>query len=443
VKQDIKPRLLILTSSFPGGRDDETCGYVRQFARRLSSEFKVTVLAPADRQAESLSGEPYKLIRSSSFLPDRFNPFQSATDLNRLREANILVKLAAALALIGFLAKALRLALQADVICSHWLLPSGLIGALLSRFSGKPHLAVEHSGALHLLASLRGGKWLARFIVAGSRRVVVVSQDLQRKLIALCPDASRKSTVISMGVEANQRSFDISCRGDRLWSPQIDKRAHRQRWPGSQSGATRDSRPYIEIEPSILFIGRLTKIKGVDVLLEALHENRSARLVIAGDGPERNCLEQLAAHLAIDAEFIGQVNAATRDTLLASCDVVVIPSRVLANQRTEGMPVVCLEAMAAGCAVIASRTGGLAEIIRDQHNGLLFEPDNTPMLAAKLRLLLNDAALRAHLGENARRTAMDYAWPRVAERFARLINDSLDDDAIDKDTSANTERAAC
>src|SRR6185295_709277 len=112
VKQNIKPRLLILTSSFPGGPNDETCGYVRQMARRLASEFDVTVLAPADRRAEVVSDEPYKLIRSSSLLPDRLNPFQSANDLNNLRGASLPVKLAAAIALLGFLAKAFRLARQ-------------------------------------------------------------------------------------------------------------------------------------------------------------------------------------------------------------------------------------------------------------------------------------------------------------------------------------------
>jgi glycosyltransferase involved in cell wall biosynthesis len=398
----------MLTSSFPSGPDDETCGYVRQFARGLSSEFNVTVLAPADCRAESISGEPYRLIRSSSLLPDCLNPLQAATDLNHLREANILVKLAAAIALLGFFGKALRLALRADRICSHWLLPSGLVGALLSKLLGKPHIAVEHSGALHLLANVRGGKQIARFIVARSCRVVVVSEDLRRKLIALCPEASRKSTVIPMGVEANHGSFDLSCKS----------------------------------EPSILFIGRLTTIKGVDVLLEALREVGSARLIIAGDGPERNRLEQLAAQLSVNAEFVGQVNAATRDALLASSSVVVIPSHMLADQRTEGMPVACLEAMAAGSPVIASRTGGLAEIIRDQHNGLLFGPGDARMLAEQLRRLLSDTALRARLGRNARRTAMRYAWPRVAASYARLIKDSLDDDAIDNHTSANPERTA-
>jgi glycosyltransferase involved in cell wall biosynthesis len=414
VKQNIKPRLLILTSSFPGGPYDETCGYVRQLACRLASVFEVTVLAPADRQAEVVSDEPYKLMRSSSLLPDRLNPFQSTSDLNHLREASLPVKLAAAIALFGFFASALRLARQTEVICSHWLLPSGLIGALLSAGLRKPHIAVEHSGALHLLMNRRGGRWISRFIIARSRRVIVVSQDLRRKLIALCPDARGKSRVIPMGVDVGHELYD---RHD----------LHRQ---NEQN------------EPFILFIGRLMKIKGVDLLLEAMREISGARLIIAGDGPERKSLEALAAGLMVDAEFLGQVDAASRNALFAACAVVVIPSRSLAG-RTEGLPVVCLEAMAAGCAVIAARAGGLAEIVRDQHNGLLFEPDDAGMLAEKLRMLLNDAARRARLGQNARRTATDYDWTQVAASYARLIKDSLDDHAIDQDTSAKPERAAC
>ncbi len=310
--------------------------------------------------------------------------------------------------MIGFFASAARLAWRADVICSHWLLPSGLMGALLSKLLGKPHVAVEHSGALHLLAGLRGGRWLARLIVACSHRVVVVSRDLRRKLTALCPEAGDKCDVMPMGVEMKPRAV----------------------------GAQADGLPHI------LFIGRLTRIKGVDVLIEALRDESGVRLTIAGDGPEREALECLAAACPISVEFLGHVNAARRDALLASSDVVVIPSRVLGD-RSEGTPVVCLEAMAAGRAVIASRTGGLAEIVRDTHNGLLCEPEDAAMLAEKLRRLLNDAALRARLGQNATPTAAEFAWPRVAAAYARLIKESLDQNAIHTDTRADAERAAC
>ena len=334
-----------------------------------------------------------------------------------------MTKLATAIALLSFFVRAARLALRAEVICSHWLLPSGLMGAALSKLLGKPHVAVEHSGALHLLGGLRGGALLTRFIVAGSRRVVVVSQDLRRKLITLCPGAADKCEVMPMGVEMERRA-------DVAQAVSLRTMDH-----------ARNTAQAVSLR-HILFIGRLTRIKGVDVLIEALGHEQSARLTIAGDGPERTPLERLAVELAINVEFLGQINAAHRDALLASCDVVVIPSR-LAGNRSEGMPVVCLEAMAAGRAVIASSTGGLAEIIRDPHNGLLFEPGDARMLAEKLHRLLEDAALRRRLGENARRTAAEYAWPRVAAVYARLIKESLNRNAIHTNTSADAERAAC
>ena len=398
MKQATQQRLLILTSSFPSGPDDETCGYVREFARCLSSEFDVTVLAPSDPLAEAGRGEPYKLMRASSFLPARYNPLRASADWNALRESSVLVKLAAAITLIGFFINALKLARQTDVICSHWLLPSGLIGAMLSKLLGKPHVAVEHSGALHLLMNARGGKRIARFIITNSQRVAVVSRDLQRKLIALCPEAGDKCSVIPMGVTINKAASAMRT--------VINDRE-------SESAA-----------PTVLFIGRLTAIKGVDVLIAAMRHCHHARLILAGDGPARSALERWAAQLAVNAQFVGRVNGATRDALLASSDVVVIPSRPLANGRSEGMPVVCLEAMAAGRAIIASRTGGLAEIIGDQHNGLLFVPGDAIALAGNLQRILSDAALRDHLGQNARRTASRYGWPRVAARFARLINDA-------------------
>jgi hypothetical protein len=72
------------------------------------------------------------------------------------------------------------------------MLPSGLVGALINRLLGKPHVVVEHSGALHLLARMRGGKQIARFVISGADRVVTVSSDLKRKLSALYPNASTK-----------------------------------------------------------------------------------------------------------------------------------------------------------------------------------------------------------------------------------------------------------
>ena len=182
-----------------------------------------------------------------------------------------------------------------------------------------------------------------------------------------------------------------------------------------------------ELETTILFIGRLTEIKGVDVLLKAVQQIDGAQLLIAGEGEQKNTLETWCGNLSVNAKFLGQVEATRRNRLLSSCAAIVIPSRVLADGRTEGTPVVCLEAMAAGLPVVASSVGGLAEVIIDDHNGLLFEPENPAMLAEKLKLVSSDAALRRKLSRNAHLTASDYSsWSRIGTRFSELIKGTLE-----------------
>lgn len=407
-----KPNLLILTSSFPTGAGDETCGYIRDFARSLSLDFNVKVLAPADRNAKAWPEDLFTLSRSSSPLPRWLDPFQASADFNSLRARNLSVKFASAVSFAAFFKDAIKLASHADVICSHWLVPSGLIGALLSRALNKPHVVVEHSGALHLLAQMRGGARLARFIIGGCHRVITVSEDLKQKLLMLCPDASGKAEVIPMGIQATM-----------------------------QAGIEKDTQS--ARAKTVLFIGRLTEVKGVDVLLKAMQEIDGAQLLIAGDGEQRNALEELTRHLSVNAKFLGQVEAASRDALLAACDTVVIPSRVLPCGRTEGTPVVCLEAMAAGLPIIASSVGGLAEVIIDGHNGLLFEPVNHSMLAEKLNIVFSDAVLRRKLSRNARLTASDYSWPRIGAQFSEIIKGALGNDSINYDQSISRGSVGC
>ena len=111
--------------------------------------------------------------------------------------------------------------------------------------------------------------------------------------------------------------------------------------------------------------------------------------------------------------------------MLVLADIVVIPSRVLPSGRTEGTPVICLEALAAGRPVIASRVGGLPEIIADGESGLLVEPGDHEMLRERLLLLLRDSALRQTLGFNARLAAARFDWSHVGMRFAEIVKGSL------------------
>jgi glycosyltransferase involved in cell wall biosynthesis len=409
LKHREKPTLLLLTSSFPNSPNDETCGYIRDFARSISADFDVLVLAPPDRLAVHWPPDTFNLTRSRSLLPPRFDPFTAGADLNHLASCSLLAMLAALLSVICFFARALVLAFGADAICSHWMVPSGLVGALLSRMLRKPHIVVEHSGALHLLSRMRGGKPISKFIIAGSDRVITVSSDLKRKLVALCPEAIQKVEVIPMGVTVRSG-------------------------PCSHAAAAN------EPAHTILFIGRLTEIKGLDVLLKAMSGLDGLRLIVAGDGESRDELENMARALAVDARFVRRIGAAYRGHLLATCDVVVVPSRVLADGRTEGTPVSCLEAMAAGRAVIASKAGGLAEAIVDGKNGLLFDPEDNHSLKEKLVLVLKDESLRLKLGDNARSSCSAYDWARIGPRYGQIIKNALRENDVSENRRIEASR---
>jgi glycosyltransferase involved in cell wall biosynthesis len=160
-------------------------------------------------------------------------------------------------------------------------------------------------------------------------------------------------------------------------------------------------------EPVLLAACALVARKGIDVLLDALATVGGAGVPvttwIAGGGPQAHALRAQAARLGLErVRFLGR-----RDDiadLLAGCDVFVLPA------RHEGLGVAALEAMAAGRPVVASAVGGLADAVIDGGTGVLVPPDDAAALAAALRELLTDRALRARLGS---------AGPaRIAGRFS-------------------------
>jgi glycosyltransferase involved in cell wall biosynthesis len=158
--------------------------------------------------------------------------------------------------------------------------------------------------------------------------------------------------------------------------------------------------------PRIISVGRLRAPKDFVTLAEALRllEPGRFRAVVVGDGPD-------AALLPADAplELLGERDDVAE--LLAASDVFVLSS------RSEGLPMSILEAMAAGLPVVASRVGGVPELVEDGVTGFLVEPGDVPALHARLDELLRDRALAARLGRNARERALErFTWDACAER---------------------------
>lgn len=169
----------------------------------------------------------------------------------------------------------------------------------------------------------------------------------------------------------------------------------------------------------VLCPGRLHPTKGQDVLLRALPrvllEHPETEVVFAGGGPEKGRLERLAKDLGVRAatSFVGALERPHLLRTMGEAAMVVVPS------LSEAFGWVNIEAMAMGTPVVASRVGGIPEIVRDKVDGLLFEPGNAEELASCLLRLLGDAELRAEMGRNARQRFLEeFESSRVAQKQA-------------------------
>jgi glycosyltransferase involved in cell wall biosynthesis len=156
-----------------------------------------------------------------------------------------------------------------------------------------------------------------------------------------------------------------------------------------------------EDEPIVLAIGRLSSEKAhIDLLaafrlLLTVNPESKAKLIIVGDGPERKRLEAATAEYGINGrvQFAGQISNVK--PYYAAADVLVLPS------HSEGSPYVLLEAMAAGLAIVATKVGGVPEMVEDEESALLVPPREAEMMAAAISRVLTDANLARKLTANA------------------------------------------
>ena len=164
-------------------------------------------------------------------------------------------------------------------------------------------------------------------------------------------------------------------------------------------------------EPQITYLGRLSKEKGVDILVRAALMGLRG-IVVAGDGPMRPLIERAAQKGLL--KFLGPLPRAKALKILAGSDVAILPS------REEGISTVLLEAMALKVPIVATRVGGTIEILRHGEDALLVSPDPREVKDAVTRLLA-DRDLAKKLTENAyQRLLNNYEWRIILEKYLEL-----------------------
>lgn len=240
-------------------------------------------------------------------------------------------------------------------------------------------------------------RWLLRRASRSASRILAVSQAVQEGWLHHFPDSEPKCVVIPGGVDM-----------ERIYSHSVDRRTARQQWNLPEEA------------PVALCVARLMEDKGVDILLRALSHVPEWFALVVGEGPQREPLVQLASELGVGerVRFAGYLPIL--DSAWAVCDVAVVPS------RREGLGLFALEAMAAEKPVVASKTGGLAEIVRHGETGWLVKPEDPHALADALRQVL---ALRDSWYEMGRRgreyVAGHFTWRETAQQLLECYRSLL------------------
>lgn len=287
-----------------------------------------------------------------------------------------------------------------ETIYTHFVIPAGFLGVIFSRLFAIPHVGTIVEADL----------FDPRAFCTQEYR-----NPLLRALIRWTMDSTQYLAAISRAVAQTARigyKTSTPIRVIHYGLPRLPEPNLSRAVLGLQEGVF-----------ALVFIGRLVRRKGLDVLLEALSRigNRQWQLIVIGEGPERERLDQLSREYGMGGQvfFLGYLEQEKYDYLSVS-DAFVLPS------HHEGLGIALMEAMSLGLPVISTDSGGQRDLITDGQNGLLVRPGDPQALAHAIEKLMGDSALCKRLSEDSRIKARSFSVAAMGEAYSELAKDATE-----------------
>lgn len=374
-------KVLFLAHAFPRYDGDVAGNFLLRLALALGQQgVDVNVVAPASAGAAEHSKVNGTDIKRFHYAPRKYETLAYVGNMaEQVRDS-----WSARFTMIGFLGAEFRSAVRArremqpDVVHAHWWFPSGLVGTWLSKLSHTPLVTTLHGTDVRIARSVAMSRPAFRHVLQHSRATTAVSRWLAHEaqsLVSVPPPV-----VAPMPVATD------------LFSP----------------GGMRK-------ENALLFVGRITKQKGLDLLLETLAKlPASISLDVVGNGVERAALETLAEKLGL-ASRVRWHGTQLQEALVnfyRSATALVVPS------ADEGLGLVAVEAMLCDTPVVAFESGGLPDVVQHERTGLLVSERSPDALAAAITQLLAREDRGRALGEAGRMHSLaTFAPESVARRY--------------------------
>jgi glycosyltransferase involved in cell wall biosynthesis len=405
-------RVLMLASSYPKWPGEPTAPFIEEIAAGLVQRgHTIHVALPYHPELRRLPIE-----RGVHLHPFRYalHPALNVWGYAAALKADVGLKGAALAAAPLALGASLWSLLQhsqrdsIDLIHAHWMLPNGLPAMLAARMRKLPLVTSLHGSDVFIAEKAAPFALAARTVLRASRAVSACSSDLHQRALRLGAPPARSHTV-PYGVDTT------------AFKPYP---AARQR-VRSKLGVDAET-------PVILSISRLVYKKGltflIDSLPKVLEQHGTAILVLAGYGDLREVLEQRARELGVAAHvrFPGQLSREQAAAYFGAADVYAVPSIHDQAGNVDGLPNVLLEAMSAGCPIVASAIAGIPDVITDRVHGRLVPEQDAVALAEAMNELLSNRPYARSLGMQARQRILEeLTWDATARHFEELYQQAL------------------
>ncbi len=376
----------MITSSYPRHPRDYAGAFVERSLEYYADSGGVTVVCPDDRRVrrKELPAEGIRVVRSGMLFRKLPGPFYGSGAPVNLKNP---FKVALIPYAVGALAReAWSKAVDASGVVSHWIVPAGLIGAAVRERYELPHQLIVHGSDWMTLQRAPGGITLARWIFERSDDIVAVNPQIAEEIRSVGRNSfSHRLRVVPMGIDTEP----------------FQRLAMHEK----PEGVLR-----------IGFLGRLIRGKGARLLVDALKNVEGVRLEIGGEGYLFHEIERMARMQRMPLKMLGPLEDERKLQFFRRSHIVAVCSRSMPDFR-EGCPQVLLEAMASGCAVVGSDSGGIPSVIEHERNGLLVPPGDERALRMTIERLRDDPELRLRLGKAAAEDAKNYDWERIGPRL--------------------------
>ena len=390
-------KVLILTTGYLRWKGDFANVYLHRLAKSLVNKgIKVYVIAPhaKDLKREEIIDGVY--IHRFQYLPEKFQTLAYFPGIPE-KIKTVKGKIQLPLFMLSMIKKMISVTRKydIDVINAHWAIPTGFIATFTKRFHKRPVVITLYGAELWpaIKKNSKLMKWLIKYALNNADKVVGISD-------ATC-DAGKEIS--------GRKDIEILPDGidTETFNPKIDGNEIKKKYGRF-----------------IFSSGRIVERKGFIYLVRAvpyiLKKFPQIKLIISGDGPEREKLETEVRKLKIknNVIFPGFIPDEDFPKYMKACDVFVLPSIIDRRGDTEGSATILLEAMACGTIVVGTKVGGIPYAIKEGIGGFLVEQKEPKQLAEKIIMLLEDEKLRKEMGKIGRRYVEEkFGWEKIVERY--------------------------